>query len=242
MKRKSKATKAYKEFMMRLFTLMLSLMAVGFMGVAIYIMTIVDSSIREIEASNIITCQHVYIERMSVEEQFAMYIDSLPVPEEKNSEWLEKEPKVTVMVKKQEEISPVKKANYIESAYDLSDKELLAQLMYAEEGIFFKQYEENPEQVELVHKLAGSVALHRFKSHYMGAQSLSDVLYAKNQYDVQTVQRVEQGQDMPDIVYVWAEDLLQNGPIGPETLIYQSEFKQGSDIYEHIGNQYFCLK
>ena len=90
--------------------------------------------------------------------------------------------------------------------------------------------------------MAGSVALHRFENHYKGAKSLTDVLYAKNQYDMQTIQRVEQGQEMPDVVYTWAEDLLRNGPIGPENLIFQSEFKQGSDVYKHIGNQYFCLQ
>lgn len=118
------------------------------------------------------------------------------------------------------------------------DIELLAQLMYAEEGIYLQKYKDNIEKAEMIHKLAGSVVIHRKENKYMGAETIEDVIYTKGQYHEQTIKRVTDGQEVPDIIYEWAEDLIKNGAIGPDNLIYQSEFKQGT-VYKHIGNQYF---
>ena len=40
---------------------------------------------------------------------------------------------------------------------------------------------------------------------------------------------------------MWAEDLLRDGPIGPENLVFQSQFEQGDQVYWTYGNQIFCL-
>lgn len=124
--------------------------------------------------------------------------------------------------------------------YNPTDKEILAQLMYAEEGVFLNKYEEKPEEVERVFKLAGSVAIRRMEHNYKGAESLADVVYTEGEYAFQTVQKVRQGQDVPTIVYVWAEELLVEGPIGPKGLIYQAQFEQG-EVYDRIGNQIFGI-
>ena len=124
-----------------------------------------------------------------------------------------------------------------EKSYD-NDTELLAQLMYAEEGVFLCEYEENPEKVERVFKLAGSVVLHRLENNFKGAETIYDVIYTKGQYAEQTLQRVSEGQEIPEIVYTWSEELLTDGAIGPKGLIYQSEFPQGEE-YDQIGNQIF---
>jgi len=129
-----------------------------------------------------------------------------------------------------------------QAAYNMENVELLAQMMYAEEGVFFSRFANEPEMIERVHKLAGSVVLHRLNSHFSGAQTLADVLYAPGQYDYRTIQRVEKGQNLPPQVYQWAEELLTEGAIGPDTLVFQAEFRQGSEVYEHIGNQYFCCR
>ena len=130
----------------------------------------------------------------------------------------------------------------VRSAYTMEDKELLAQIMFAEEGVFFSRFAGDTASIERVHKLAGSVVLHRLNSHFSGAQTLADVLYAPGQYDYRTIQRVEQGQPLPDLVYQWAEELLTQGALGPDTLVFQAEFPQGREVYDHIGNQYFCCR
>jgi hypothetical protein len=129
-----------------------------------------------------------------------------------------------------------------QAAYNMENRELLAQMMFAEEGVFFSRFANDPEMIERVHKLAGSVVLHRLNSHFSGAQTLADVLYAPGQYDYRTIQRVEQGQNLPPQVYQWAEELLTEGALGPDTLVFQAEFPQGKEVYDHIGNQYFCCR
>lgn len=128
------------------------------------------------------------------------------------------------------------------AAYNMENRELLAQMMFAEEGVFFSIFASDPAAIERVHKLAGSVIIHRLNNHFGGAQTLADVLYAPGQYDYRTIQRVEQGQNLPPQVYQWAEELLTNGALGPDNLVFQAEFVQGSEVYDHIGNQYFCCK
>ena len=124
---------------------------------------------------------------------------------------------------------------------ELSDVELLAQIIYAEEGVFLWKYNSNPAMAERVFKLAGSVIINRARSHYMGASTIHDVLYSKGQYDSRTKAKVEAGQEIPEIVYVWSQQLLSGGTIGPSNLVFQSESPQGV-FYEQIGNQYFGLK
>lgn len=169
----------------------------------------------------------LYGERLSVEEIMWHYIDGLEVPK--------------VEFETQTEIVEVS----YESAfldYTQEDIELLAQLMYAEEGIFFKQYTENPEKVERVHKLAGSVVINRASIGYRGENTIKGTIYSKGQYAQQTLDRVSEGQDIPEIVYTWAEELLKEGALGPRGLIYQAEFEQGDETYDEIGNQYFCVE
>ena len=127
-------------------------------------------------------------------------------------------------------------------AYNMENVELLAQMMYAEEGVFFSIFADDPAAIERVHKLAGSVILHRLNNHFSGAETLADVLYAPGQYDHRTIQKVEAGMPLPPLVYQWAEDLLTTGALGPDNLVFQAEFPQGTEIYDHIGNQYFCCR
>ena len=122
-----------------------------------------------------------------------------------------------------------------------NDVELLAQIIFAEESVFLWKYQSNPEIAERVFKLAGSVIINRARSHYMGASSIHEVLYTKGQYDSRTKAKVEAGQEIPQVVYTWSQELLAGGTIGPQNLVFQSESPQGV-VYEVIGNQYFGLK
>ena len=110
--------------------------------------------------------------------------------------------------------------------------------MIAEEEEFLSMLEQNPKIVERVFKLAGSVVIHRADNNYRGATTIQEVVFSKGQYANRTLEKVTEGQEIPDIVYEWAEELLENGAIGPNNLIYQSETLQGNR-YEVIGNQYF---
>ena len=110
--------------------------------------------------------------------------------------------------------------------------------MYAEEGIFI--YKLSEEEAKYVCQLAGSVVIHRKNMKYGGANTIEEVIYAHGQYAC--VNNGSINQEVPDVVYEWAEELLLNGPIGPENMIYQAQFQQGSETYDIIGNQYFCLK
>ena len=120
-------------------------------------------------------------------------------------------------------------------SYTEADVELLARLMFAEEGVLLQR--QSIEDAELAHKLCGSVILHRTEMGYLGADSIEKTIYAKGQYADTTLQKLTT-QEAPEIVKQWAKELLTDGPIGPENMIYQSEFPQGK-VYTQIDNQYF---
>lgn len=117
-------------------------------------------------------------------------------------------------------------------AYTWEDVELLANLMYFEEGCFLYD-----EQGEYILKLAGSVVVHR-KNSELYPDTIYDVIYQKGQYP--TTNKFGT-QEIPEIIYQWAEDLLRDGPLGPENLIFQSRFKQGEEVYFEYKGEYFCL-
>lgn len=129
--------------------------------------------------------------------------------------------------------------------YTSADVNLLANIMYAEEGVLYTKYmDTEPTNVEMVFKLCGSVVLHRLANQMDGATTIREVLYASpngnEQYAGTTKTRVENGQDIPDIVFTWAEQLLKDGPLGPNNLVFQSEFVQGDSVYATYWNQIFC--
>ena len=111
--------------------------------------------------------------------------------------------------------------------------QLLAGIMYLEEGIYV-----NRENGEYIHKLAGSVVLHRVESDIY-PDSVEDVLYDPGQYGSRT-RRLIETVEIPDIVYVWAQEIYDDGPLGPSNLVFQAGFTQGEVYYEY-ENQYFCL-
>ena len=111
--------------------------------------------------------------------------------------------------------------------------QLLAGIMYLEEGI----YVDNSDG-EYIHKLAGSVVLHRVESDIY-PDSVEGVLYDPGQYGSRT-KRLIDTVEIPEKVYVWAEELMEEGPIGPSNLVFQAGIVQG-EVYYSYGNQYFCL-
>ena len=122
-----------------------------------------------------------------------------------------------------------------------NEREMLAQLIYAEVGVLLYG-NETAERKKLAFQLTGSAILNRAKEGHMGAHNVSQVLHSRGQYDSRTVSLVDAGgQVVPEVVYQWTDELLTNGTVGPKGLIYQSEFPQGV-VFTQIGNQYFGVE
>lgn len=113
------------------------------------------------------------------------------------------------------------------------DLYLLANVMYYEVGCFA-----DDEQGEEILKLAGSVVINRVNSP-LYPNTIHDVIYQKGQYAKCTLKQFGT-RELPQKVYVWAEDLLRNGSIAPANLLYQAQFKQGV-VYKEYKGEYFCL-
>lgn len=190
-------------------------------------------------------------ERIPLPEQIRHDIGNLKVPEKlkqkMRAEMLAAEKARAEAEKaKAEEIKAedITSLNYDIPIAEGSEEEvlLLAQLMHAEEGMLCLS--ESPEDLKLAHLLAGSVVIHRRNMNYRGATTIQQVIFTPSQYE--SVPKLNQ--EVPDRTIEWARELLQNGPIGPDDLIYQSQRTQGNSLvegdttYAHIGNQYFCTE
>jgi len=135
-------------------------------------------------------------------------------------------------------LEELRKANaYKLIDYTEEDVMLLAQVMYAEVGIFLQTQTE--EDAKRAHILTGSVVINRVRTGIWG-DTIKDVIYAPGQY--QCVDDGNINNEPPEEVIKWAEILLEYGPEGPDDMIFQSQFEQGTSTYDKIGNTYFCCK
>lgn len=125
---------------------------------------------------------------------------------------------------------------YREMVSHLSEQELLASLMYHEEGVLLSIIDY--EDAKRAHLLAGSVVLHRTNMNFMGAETIEETIFAKGQYHTETLKKL--ANPVPEEVLDWAGELLENGPIGPADMIFQAQFPQGEGTVDKIHNQYFC--
>ncbi len=123
-------------------------------------------------------------------------------------------------------------------SYDDYDVTMLGDLMYAEEGILL--YELEYEEAKRACMLAGSVVLHRVMSEEF-PDTIEDVIFSSGYAETTQVKIGSSEIGTPEEVYEWAEELLCDGPLGPDTLVFQAQFEQGTEVYEQIYNQYFCL-
>lgn len=122
--------------------------------------------------------------------------------------------------------------------YTEEDVHMLGDLMYAEMGSLYET--EDPKDIKQAHILAGSVVLHRLESRLFG-ETMKEVICAPGQYEWTTLEAIG-NIDTPKEVYEWAEYILKHGPEGPDNLIFESHFKQGTDTYWGIdGKVYFCV-
>lgn len=131
------------------------------------------------------------------------------------------------------DLDPVPEPVYIyvprEEQYYI-DLELLAHLIYSEVG----------DDGEEAMYYAGSVVLNRMRNGDY-PDDLYSVIYQFGQYEV-TWNGGLYKEEPSDIAYEVAADLLEEGSILPEGVVYQAEFEQGSDTFKMIGNTYFCYQ
>lgn len=110
------------------------------------------------------------------------------------------------------------------------DVDLLARCITAEMGY---------NKTEDVYYYAGSVVINRMKSDDFPTD-LVDVIYQKGQYQCTWNGHIEREPD--ELAVTVANALLLNGTYLPEDVVFQAEFKQGSEVYAYINNTYFCYK
>lgn len=179
-----------------------------------------DQELKALEATLAQRGTSIQGERISVKESFQRYIDSLPMPE-------------PLVIEEAEEVEVVEESRRLTSEEEVI---LLAKLMHAEEGVLREQV--SCEDAKRAHMLCGSVVLNRRNRHHLGDTTIEEVVYAPGQYDC--IKNLNQ--PVPEETVEWARELIEKGPIGPSNMIYQAEFEQGSETYDHIGNQYFCCE
>ena len=132
------------------------------------------------------------------------------------------------------------------NSYSQEDLELLAHAINAEQGIEY----EDEKITNMLQIYAGQVILNRLNQNYMGATTIEEVLYSKDQYACVT----DQSWDNPVSARAYKNaELLLAGvdyskyygiPKMPDNVIYQAEFEQGSDTWGDgpIMNTYFCYE
>jgi len=123
----------------------------------------------------------------------------------------------------------------INSNYTKEDVELLANIMYLENGSTGKTEDEN-RQVLIA---TGSVVMNRVKSGEWGGTTIKDVLYAKGQYASATKNRIGKV-EIPQHVYDLAEEILCYGTNVPDYVIYQSMQPKLGTQWKVIDGEYFA--
>lgn len=88
----------------------------------------------------------------------------------------------------------------------------------------------------------GSVALNRLHNKkYFNYGSIKEVALAPGQYASFWGAKLAY-RDPTDTNIAVAEELIENGSVLPENVIFQALFVQGDGVYERINNTYFCYK
>ena len=116
---------------------------------------------------------------------------------------------------------------------DAEDIELLAEVIYHENW--------HTDEEKLTARWTGAVVLNRVKSDHW-PNTIRDVLYQKNPRQYSTTGKFFTV-ELPEECYEMARDILENGPPDvPENVVYQSQFPQGSGVWQEKNGEYFCYE
>lgn len=126
----------------------------------------------------------------------------------------------------------------INTDYTQADVNLLANIMYLENGSTGKTEDENRQALIAT----GAVVMNRVKSGKWGGTTIQDVLYAKGQYANDTKKRIGKV-EIPQYVYDLAEEILCYGTNVPNYVVYQSMQSKLGTVWKIIGGtEYFATE
>lgn len=122
--------------------------------------------------------------------------------------------------------------------YTQEDIFLVGNTVFHEVGVL--RYRCSEEDAMKALRMTASCVVNRAKMNYMFlGRTIEDQVNRKQYESSEKISNTRQ-EDVDEIFYQIAEEILQNGPIISERLVYQSEFEQG-DVVDHIDNQWFGL-
>lgn len=144
-----------------------------------------------------------------------------------------------VSEERKSEIVEVKnEENLTNELQEYSDVEYVAQVMFID---FLSKYFEDPEEylenpdAEKYAKLVGQVVINRRNANIC-PNTIKEVIYQQGQYEI-VVSEIGK-QEIPEIVYQWAKELLEGESVAPENLVYASENVNG-EMYDTFHGFYF---
>lgn len=154
---------------------------------------------------------------------------------------LAKETSVKTQIVTQEVKSQVKEEsadNSVNEIQEYSDVEYVAQVIFIDFlNKYFedsKEYSENPD-AEKYAKFVGQVVINR-KNANICPNTIKEVIYQEGQYE--NVVAELSSYEIPEIVYQWANELLEGERVAPENLVYASENVNG-EMYDAFNGFYF---
>lgn len=135
------------------------------------------------------------------------------------------------IVQAREEVLSEKIEEIQETIANEKEVDLLARVIYNECGILGHD----------AMYLCGCVVLNRINSSKF-PNTLQGVVYQKHNgtYQYQIVTNGMINNAPTDEAKQIARELLKNGSTIPSDVVFQAQFKQGSYVYQRIGNTYFC--
>ena len=121
---------------------------------------------------------------------------------------------------------------YLGRTYDEEDVQNIARIAWFEQGICGKE----------MTQLAAAVLINRSHWTEFGSTYL-ECFYQDGQYAIQTIQKYESSEEIPEEAYEWIRELLRGeseyGEV-PATVVFQAQFPQGIDTYATAANTYIC--
>ena len=122
---------------------------------------------------------------------------------------------------------PVTTTGSAKKSYTDEELYMMSHLIYGEAG----------GENDLHQRYVGSVVLNRM-NHYKYPNTMKGVIFQSGQYACTWDGNYNKSPSQQAIKN--AKFLLEHGSVLPSNVVYQAQFKQGSGVYKHLGNTYFC--
>lgn len=161
----------------------------------------------------------------------------LKVVEKSVSEYPDQFSMLHIQVKELEEELIAQKVRVAELLEE--DVHLVACVIQAEVGSIQGMCRLSDEDTVLAKQYTASALINRTKNPICKANTIQDAVSQPNQYATYRSGKIQSAIPEPANLDI-ARDMLVNGTIGPDTLIYQS-CEQLGEKYVKVGNQYFGL-